>query len=60
MTLDSMQKMRLDRRLTARHGWWKAGEFERELEQLPDSATKATTLGAAEDESKGSEHEPTL
>lgn len=52
MTRDSMDKMRLDRRMSTRHGWWKEGELERELEGLPDSADKATTLGAAEDDAK--------
>jgi hypothetical protein len=62
MTRDSIDKMRFDRRLATRHGWWKGGELERELEALPDSAAKATTLGAAEDEAKPApaEREPAL
>ena len=52
MTRDSIDKMRLDRRLADRHGWWKQGDLEKELEALPDSAAKATTLGAVEDATK--------
>jgi hypothetical protein len=62
MTRDSMEKMRLDRRLSTRHGWWKQGELEQQLAELPDSAAKATTLGAAEDDAKpeSAESEPTF
>jgi hypothetical protein len=45
-----MQKLRLDRRLIRRRGWIGQSELERELASLPDSAAKATTLGAAADE----------
>lgn len=60
MTNDSIDKMRLDRRLATRHGWWKEGQLERELEAIPDSAAKATTLGAVEDAAKPASAESEL
>jgi hypothetical protein len=45
-----MQKLRLDRRLIRRRGWIGKAELERELGNLPDAASKATTLGDAADE----------
>ncbi len=47
-----MQKLRLDRRLIDRKGWISQPELDSELEGLPDSGHKATTLGAAEDATK--------
>ena len=43
MDRESMMRLRLDRRLIRRRRWISAEELERELEQLPDSAHKATT-----------------
>jgi len=42
MDRESMARLRLDRRLIGRRRWISAEELERELEQLPDSAHKAT------------------
>lgn len=47
MDRNSMQKLRLDRRLVSRRDWISPAEFERELEALPDASHKATTLGEA-------------
>lgn len=53
MNRDSIQKLRLDRRLVRRRGWITENELTRELEKLPDVAQKAITLGAAADEREG-------
>lgn len=53
MTRDSMQKLRLDRRLIRRAGWLSASELNSEIDALPDTGHKATTLGAVEDEERG-------
>ena len=53
MDRDSMQKLRLDRRLIRRPGWLSSPELESELEALPDSRHKAITLGEAEDAEGG-------
>ena len=50
MNRESMQKLRLDRRLIRRRGWIGQAELERELAGLPDVAVKAITLGEAYDE----------
>jgi hypothetical protein len=42
MDRESMAHLRLDRRLIRRRRWIPADELQRELEQLPDSAHKAT------------------
>ncbi len=52
MNRDSMQKLRLDRRLTGRRDWISRKELERELEALPDASHKSTTTGQVEDEAK--------
>jgi hypothetical protein len=52
MNLDSLAKMRLDRRLLRRRGWIAAKELEQSLAELPDAAQKATTLGEADDSEK--------
>ncbi len=52
MNRDSMQKLRLDRRLTGRRDWISRKELEQELEALSDASHKATTTGQAEDEAK--------
>ena len=49
MNRESLDKLRLDRRLLRRRGWMSAGELDRALEQLPDVGSKATTLGAESD-----------
>ncbi len=53
MNRESLEKLRLDRRLLNRRGWMSAAERQRALDALPDVAQKATTLGAesGEDES---------
>jgi hypothetical protein len=53
MNRQSMQKLRLDRRLIRRPGWLSQSEIDSEIEALPDSSHKAITLGEAEDESGG-------
>jgi hypothetical protein len=50
MNRDSIQKMRLDRRLIRRVGWISEQELEQELAGLPDVSEKMTTLGEAEDQ----------
>ena len=47
MNRESLEKLRLDRRLIHRRGWMSEAERRRALEALPDVAAKATTLGAA-------------
>jgi hypothetical protein len=47
MNRQAMQKLRLDRRLTARKNWMSRDELDRELEALPDVSHKGTTLGEA-------------
>ena len=46
MNRESLEKLRLDRRLMSRRGWMSAAERRRALEELPDVSNKATTLGA--------------
>jgi hypothetical protein len=46
MNRESLEKLRLDRRLINRRGWMTEAERRRALEALPDTAAKATTLGA--------------
>lgn len=53
MNQESLTKLRLDRRLATRRGWIKGAEFDKALEDLPDVASKATTLGEADDAAKG-------
>ena len=58
MNRQSMQQLRLDRRLIDRRDWISRQELERELEALPDGAHKAMTLGQAEDEAKPTAEPP--
>ena len=51
MHRESLERMRLDRRLMSRRGWMSANERTRALETLPDVSNKATTLGAESGES---------
>lgn len=53
MNRQSMQKLRLDRRLIERSNWISGRELDSELESLPDASHKGMTLGQAEDEAKG-------
>jgi hypothetical protein len=46
MNRESLEKLRLDRRLLKRRGWMTSAERVRALEDLPDVSSKATTLGA--------------
>ncbi len=50
MNRESLDKLRLDRRLIRRRGWMSEAERARALAALPDVAAKATTLGAESDE----------
>lgn len=43
---DSVQKLRLDRRLSGRRGWIADEELSRELERLPDVAAKGDLVDA--------------
>ncbi len=52
MDRQSLQKLRLDRRLAERTGWIPREELDRELSALPDVSDKLTTLGEAEEENK--------
>lgn len=52
MDRDSLEKLRLDRRLIRRRGWVSNKELTRELEALPDSAESSTTLGDVSDVSE--------
>ncbi len=58
MNRQSMQKLRLDRRLIDRSGWISGQELDSELDSLPDASHKAVTIGQAEDEAKGPASEP--
>jgi len=58
MNRQSMQKLRLDRRLLERSHWISSAEREAELESLPDASHKAMTLGEAEEEAKGAALQP--
>jgi hypothetical protein len=49
MNRESLEKLRLDRRLVKRRGWMSTAELARALDQLPDVASKSTTLGAEAD-----------
>jgi len=53
MNRNSLARMRLDRRLMTRRGWIGAAELEHALAELPDVASKATTLGEIEEASGG-------
>ena len=50
MNRESLEKLRLDRRLLHRRGWMSETERQRSLEALPDVSSKATTLGAESNE----------
>jgi len=52
MNRDSLDQLRLDRRLMRRKGWISSEELEAAMGDLPDSAAKATTLGEVEDSDK--------
>ena len=49
MNRDSLDKLRVDRRLIGRRGWISRDQLAGELEMLPDAQEKATTLGEATD-----------
>ncbi len=53
MNRQSLQKLRLDRRLIERSNWISGQELASELDSLPDASHKAVTIGQAEDEAKG-------
>ncbi len=57
MNQQSMQKLRLDRRLIDRSSWISGQELQSELDSLPDASHKAVSIGQAEDEAKGSADE---
>jgi hypothetical protein len=47
---ESIQHLRLDRRLLKRRGWLSEEELEKELAALPDVAEKGMALGEDEEE----------
>lgn len=49
MNHESIQKLRLDRRLIRRSGWISPKELEAAIEALPDVSEKMTTIGEAEE-----------
>ena len=49
MNRESIQKLRLDRRLIRRSGWISEKELETALAALPDVSDKKITLGEAEE-----------
>ncbi len=52
MDNESLEKMRLDKRLIGRRGWIAADELQRALDALPDVSDKiARPPGTASDES---------
>lgn len=53
MNRQSMQNLRLDRRLIDRGEWISRPELDSELEALPDVGHKGMTLGQAEDDVRG-------
>jgi hypothetical protein len=55
MNRDSVQNLRLDRRLIYRTGWISDKELEKELAALPDVSEKMTTLGEAEEDEESPE-----
>ena len=58
MNRESLDKLRLDRRLLTRRGGMSSKERARALEALPDVSGKATTLGAESGESESERGEP--
>ncbi len=58
MNRESLEKLRLDRRLIGRRGWMSRAERARALEALPDVLHKATTLGAASGEPEPAQDDP--
>ena len=57
MNRESLEKLRLDRRLIGRRGWMTGSERTRALESLPDVSDKATTLGAESREEAPAQNE---
>ena len=57
MNRESLDKLRLDRRLMGRRGWMSNAERARALEALPDVSDKATTVGAEAGESESAQGE---
>jgi hypothetical protein len=57
MHRQSLEKLRLDRRLIGRRGWMSNAERERSLQELPDVGHKATTLGAESGEDGAAQDE---
>ena len=52
MDRNSMEALRLDRRLIRRRNWISEERLKRELDALEDSAHKQITLGEAADEAE--------
>ena len=52
MDRESLTKLQLDRRLLQRKGWIAPESLEGALKDLPDVASKATTLGEVEAEAE--------
>ena len=57
MNRQSLEKLRLDRRLMSRRGWMSRSEKERALQDLPDVSHKATTLGAESGDDDAAQNE---
>ena len=57
MNRESLEKLRLDRRLMNRRGWMSNAERARALEELPDVSDKATTLGAESGDGESAQDE---
>ena len=54
MDRDSMERLKLDRRLTGRRNWISPEELARALEALPDASHKIARTDAAESADGGS------
>ncbi len=58
MDRDSLEKLRLDRRLIRRRGWIAPDDLDREIESLPDVANKIAPPDEAESTASPSSDEP--
>lgn len=58
MNRESLEKLRLDRRLIRRRQWISPSELKRELEALPDVSHKIATDEQPEEEGSESEESP--
>jgi hypothetical protein len=58
MDRDSLEKLRLDRRLIRRRGWIAPDDLDREIDSLPDVAHKIAPSEKAESTDSPSSDEP--